>query len=119
MSKMRSLFTYFFVLMAIIWGLYYILLFYGYEQGLIFIKVYAVYYIFLFVTVFFAIIFNSYTGSDDDEGSICYKYNQQASLNAITGEPPISVTPPPLPSTISLQPEIETVQLNPNSNPTI
>ena len=110
MSKMRSLFTYFFVLMAIIWGLYYILLFYGYEQGLIFIKVYAVYYIFLFVTVFFALIFNSYTGSDDDEGSICYKYNQQVSSNAITSQT--------TPSSISLQPETETVQLNPTPTPT-
>ena len=87
MSKMRSLFTYFFVLMAIVWGLYYILLFYGYEQGVIFVKVYMIYYIFLFVTVFFAIIFNSYTGSDDDEDSICYAYNQRANLKANTAVP--------------------------------
>jgi len=93
MSKMSSLLTYFIVIMTIIWGIYYVLLFYGYEQALIFLQVYTIYYIFLFITVFFAIIFNSYTGGDD-ETSMCYSYQTQNTAdtnNTVTQ--PLNVIP--------------------------
>lgn len=100
MSKMSNLLTYFIIIMSIIWGVYYILIFYGYEQGIIFLKVYTIYYIFLFVTIFFAIIFNSYIGGDDDAGSPCRNFvskelpSTTMTTTAPIPSPPISETRP-------------------------
>ena len=110
MSKMVSLFTYFIVFIITSWGLYYILQFYGYEQALIFLNVYMIYYLFLFATVFFAIIFNTYTGIDmNDSGCPKTASQENIKMNILTTQistptplpntPTTNVTPTPLPNT--------------------
>ena len=70
MGKLTSLLTYFIVFLTIVWGIYYILLFFGYEQGIVFLQVYTIYYIMLFITIFFAIIFNSYMTPEDCKNTV-------------------------------------------------
>ena len=85
MSKMVSLFTYFIIFIITSWGLYYILQFYGYEQAIIFLNVYVIYYLFLFITVFFAIIFNTYIGIDmTDPGCPKTSSKENITINAMS-----------------------------------
>lgn len=99
MSKMVSLFTYFIIFIITSWGLYYILQFYGYEQALIFLNVYIIYYLFLFITVFFAIIFNTYIGVDMTDPGCPNTSSNQEKLSVNAALPPMSSSnSSPLPS---------------------